>query len=309
MAINALALAEFLRPWRAAGISAFLAEALPEGSSGAMPPSDDSAQADEFALCADRDEQNRPADESSSGFAPDATAAHFERTARASTRIRQLRDHHAESAGTATFVVEGDATIQPASEHHAAKWSTPPTPAQNKRTNTPEPNLTACQPTDWPQAWQGILARTRSAPLIWTYAELGEDLSGKGDQARSACLKQIIGSLQLPKGSSTFWPLRLTGYSASLIASPEAPQTGHNEQSRFFQEGLSLLTPKVVVMLGADAITLSGLDVPLSLPFTQVIHRGVLYMLLPDFTTLLSKSSLKERACVFLRTALGGLRL
>ncbi|MDL2316259.1 hypothetical protein LJC59_04185 [Desulfovibrio sp. OttesenSCG-928-A18] len=49
----------------------------------------------------------------------------------------------------------------------------------------------------------------RPAPIVWTYPELGADLTGTGSRERSDYLKRLIQALGLPKGSSSFWPLCL----------------------------------------------------------------------------------------------------
>ena len=173
------------------------------------------------------------------------------------------------------------------------------------RAGTPaQSTIAPASPRDYPEAWRPLLERTKPAPILWTYAELGEDLAGRGDKERSACLRRLIGSLQLPKGSSAFWPVRLSlpGEGESAPSAPEA--TGD-----FFQAGLRHLAPKVVILLGVLAVELSGQEISINVPFTQQIHGGILYVLLPDFSAILAKPPLEERAGVFLRAALSGLLL
>ena len=174
-------------------------------------------------------------------------------------------------------------------------------PAATEQTQSPE----------WPEAWQVLLARTKPAPIVWTYAELGEDLSGNGDKERSACLRRLIASLQLPKGSSAFWPVCLAPFIEEDLPTSREPGNASlsADEAEFFQAGLPRLAPRVVIMLGTQAMTLSGLDLPMTVSFTQQIHKGILYLLLPDFASLLSKAALQERAGVFLRAALSGLSL
>ena len=155
-------------------------------------------------------------------------------------------------------------------------------------------------PEAWPEAWRSLFLRTAPAPIIWTYAELGDDLSGRGDKDRSACLRHIIGSLQLPKGSSSFWPVSLSGGETGEAVSG---------RERYFQEGLRLLKPGAVIFLGAGAVELSGIALNLHIPYTQTIARGMLHVLLPDFTTLLAGENFTRQACVFLRSSLGDLHL
>ena len=111
-------------------------------------------------------------------------------------------------------------------------------------------------------------------------------------------MRELIGKLQLPRGSSTFWPLCL-----------DAEESGASAQvaAGIFKGGLFLLVPKVVVLIGPHSVVLAGLaDLGLDLhtPFTQQIARGMLFVLLPEFPAMLENASLADMACVFLRSAL-----
>ena len=162
----------------------------------------------------------------------------------------------------------------------------------------------AAGPESWPAAWQSLFSRTKPAPILWTYPELGGDLGGRGCAQRSACLRDLIGKVQLPRGSSTFWPLCL-----DAAANGDQGQTRAQEEAEagLFKEGLLLLAPKVVVLIGPRSAPLAGLaDLGLDLhtPFTQQIVRGMLFVLLPEFPALLENLSLSDKACLFLRSAL-----
>lgn len=145
----------------------------------------------------------------------------------------------------------------------------------------------------WPEAWQALFARTKPAPVLWTYPELGLDLSGQGSKLRSAHLRELIGQLQLPRGSSTFWPL-------CLAAEENATKT----EADIFKGGLILLQPKVVVLIGPRSMPLADLNIDLHMPFTQQIFQGMLFVLLPEFAAILESASLADKASVFLRSAL-----
>lgn len=143
---------------------------------------------------------------------------------------------------------------------------------------------------------------TPKAPVIWTYPELGDDLSGNGDKARSTCLRELIGAAGLPKGSSAFWPLILQeGNEADAgTAIPEARKA----DSLYFQQGLRLLSPRALIMFGARSISLSGLELSIHSPFTQVIRQGILYMILPEFKALLTDREAFSRTSTYLRASL-----
>ena len=61
----------------------------------------------------------------------------------------------------------------------------------------------------WPEDWQKLLARTKSARFCWTYTDLGYDLSGYASPERRKYLQELLAFMRLPKGSSTFWPVGL----------------------------------------------------------------------------------------------------
>ena len=308
MAVNPLSLAETLRPWRYAGVFALLPGEgtddvlfadVADGHSCSVPDSDGPAFASEAETAttpaeAAADRRSAPALLSSVSQKPATSNLSYSGTETSFEKIH--------SAGNPSSV--------------PAAFADEPRRAPGERSAKKQNGPAGALPDCLPEPWQAMLSRTAPAPIIWTYAELGDDLAGRGDQERSACLRYIIGSLNLPKGSSAFWPVCLTRTvpDVALVPSPSsaaASSAGVCEypDRRFFQYGLRKLSPKVVILLGIQAVELSGLAVSLSTPFTQKIYKGTLYVLLPDFHTLLSKTVLKEQACVFLRSALSGLTL
>lgn len=293
MAINPLSLAELLRPWRTAGITAILAEPRPEEPL----PADDQDQGGHaasehiFETVVDGSEYKAEADEKAS----------LSRAAGGDDLLGDIPTSASDSSPSLPVGPQNAVSRQSSLSGKTARGAE----GQGQK------GTKGATPLEWPEAWQVLLARTSPAPIVWTYAELGEDLSGNGDKDRSTYLRRLISSLQLPKGSSAFWPVRLAPFiGEDAEASREANNaTRSADESEFFQAGLQRLSPRVVIMLGAPAMELSGLNLPTSIPFTQQIHKGILYVLLPDFASLLGKGALQERAGVFLRAALSGLSL
>ena len=175
----------------------------------------------------------------------------------------------------------------------------------------------------WPPLWQSVLSRTRPAPLVWTYAELGNDLVRQSSRERSELLRNLISRLRLPRGSSAFWPVWLpcespdrnvTVPSGDSLAPPSVAEAEPdarppdlfpmNGSHLFFQRGLRFLQARLVIFFGSRALDLSALPVPLSMPFTQRIHNGLLFVLLPDFAQLFAVASQIDATRVFLRNAL-----
>jgi len=94
----------------------------------------------------------------------------------------------------------------------------------------------SCEP------WSTFLAKAPAAPLmVWTYHELGSDLSGRADPSRGALWRELIKLLELPRGSVAFWPFALpAGEEDVVLMEP-------------FLAGLARIAPKVLVVFGADA--------------------------------------------------------
>ena len=142
----------------------------------------------------------------------------------------------------------------------------------------------------WPTVWQQAFAKAAPAPILWSYAALGEDLGGKANPARGACLRGIIGSLQLPKGTSSFW--------APAVLNGQGQLEGN---ASLFLSGIKLLRPKLVIAIGQDSLTSFAPHVSLTLPFTQELYQGMLVVLLPDFASLISRADLVEKSIIYLR--------
>lgn len=263
-----------LRPWRIAGITHFLGDVLGEYAE----------LADSAELAAPRTEEAPPLPSS----CPPAQSRHASA---------------APSPAPATQPQQAPPAAAQAS-NAPAHGARPPIPRPGEAQKPASAAAQAIQaaeyvshPRPWEEPWESLAGRFTPAPLLWTYSALGQDLLGDGDKSRSACLRDIIGRLQLPKGSSTFWPLLV----------PNAPEPVKQPGTSYFREGLALLRPQAVVMIGADAPESSGLPIALRTPFTQEIFQGRFYLLLPDFDILRSRQDMLDKACIFLRTTLSGL--
>lgn len=270
MAVNPLSLAESLRAWHAAGIRCFLAsnqDGSQEGAFARLPDSLDCQY--EEACFADEGSAAVPGEVPQDGGGKYGRAG-MSRAA-APTPPQRIR-----TPKSATTVLPAKAE-----EHYAPTG--PDVPADS-----------------WPKAWRELYARSKPAPILWTYPELGQDLAGRGDKVRSACLRDFISRLQLPRGTSVFWPL-------GLRASDDGPSGEFPAEPEYFKAGLRLLQPKAVVFIGARSVEMAELGLALGTPFTQKIFQGIFFVLLPEFSALLERPSLVDKSCVFLRTSLGGL--
>lgn len=98
--------------------------------------------------------------------------------------------------------------------------------------------------TQWPAPWDEYALKVKPGrALVWTYAELGQDLSGQGNAERSNLLKTLIAPLKLPPGSSNFWPY------CSLANRNQAAE------AELFLLGAKLLDPKFIIVFGESAFT------------------------------------------------------
>ena len=146
------------------------------------------------------------------------------------------------------------------------------------------------------QFGQTVSSTLPPAPVLWTYAHLGADLTGQGSPERSAFLRSVIQNLHLPKGTSVFWP----------FAFPENTEgSGTTEQGHAaFRQGVAVVSPKLLIFLGNDALAPMQGQIDLHLPFTQQLFQGRIYLLLPDFAALLQAPSLFDQTNSFLRAML-----
>lgn len=152
-------------------------------------------------------------------------------------------------------------------------------------------------PAVWPEPWKGWFARIAPAPVLWTYHELGADLTGIGRSAeRSAFFKNLIGELGLPKGSSVFWP-------SAMPAAEEGEEASLRAQPAVFSAGLSQLGPQVVIVFGEAAMEDMGLAGRIR-PFRQEMVEGKLLLCLPEIGALLQNQGQRASSVSLLRAVL-----
>jgi hypothetical protein len=171
-------------------------------------------------------------------------------------------------------------------------------PKASARTATVAPAVTFASskeipksPADWPEPWAGWFAKTVPASVLWTYHELGADVTDIGrSQERSGFFKSLIGELGLPKGSSVFWP----------SAMPSASDSSLRADAPLFASGLRFLMPRVVVVFGDAALEDMGLAGKAN-QFGQVMVEGKLLVLLPGIEELLRGEAQRSSSVSLLR--------
>lgn len=142
-----------------------------------------------------------------------------------------------------------------------------------------------------PEAWAAVLRKVKPAPVVWTYAELGEDLLVQGSPERGKALRELIGSLALKGGTSTFLPARVPGGATD------------GSEAWCFQALFQRLGGRILVALGPEALALGpyaslGLEV-----FREKIVQGRMIFCLPSFAEILASPDRFEATRVFLRGA------
>lgn len=149
-------------------------------------------------------------------------------------------------------------------------------------------------PEEWPQQWQNYWSKVQiPSPVVWTYWSLGDDLSGHADPKRREVLKKLISSLNLPRGTSSFWPVAASGEAADeLTPAPE-----------IFLAGLRRLRPRYSVVFGSKALKSFMPDSTLRpYLFTQFLGHRVIA--LPDVDYLVRSPNMLAPVIAYLRTAI-----
>lgn len=274
MAINVINIAESLRPWKNCGITHFLGEYTVK-------------------------EDNEAKRELLPDLLYEDESAQTEQTA-FSQRTSGNRKSNNQPVSSS-----------PLSRNYSSTSSLNRTPNGTKEPESNGAHQVCLSQEQWPAIWQSMFAKTRPASILWTYAELGQDLLGSGSKARSLCLRDIIGKLQLPKGTSTFWPptLNINENEPGFEHDPTPCKMYNSLEAHIFKQGLQELRPKVVVILGARTMELAELQLSLKMPYTNEVRQGIMFVLLPDISTLLTNPGLVDKACVFLKNALHSIRV
>lgn len=299
--MRSVALSEWLRPWHGVGVTVFLSEF----------PLDISQLSPEFSPSqASRSRQPSPSGSTqgvgvhgageavraslgSRGDIPPARASHVATIDSSGTYPNGAKLDRA--AGSKDDVAP---SFEPAPRSSAQSTieasSLASTRVFRSSSDASEPVKVALFPEplpreDWPKAFQDYFQKISPSPVLWCYEALGDDLLGTPDQERSQCLKQLIGELRFPKGTSVFWP-------------PALPDVADVAQSQgvllhVFQE----LFPKLVICLGTGPVLSFLSDGAAPLPFTQRLVKGHMVVFLPDFSELFQNPSLFNQAVLYLR--------
>ncbi len=124
---------------------------------------------------------------------------------------------------------------------------------------------------DWQQLWKKLNMDAHPR-VVWTYAGLGEDLTGTASKERRTVMAHILKGLGHPRGTHGFWPYELPG------TGPEPD---------IFWSALSLAGTRAVLVFGSQAR--DALFLPKTLrPYCQEIFQGRMVIQLQRPETLFS---------------------
>lgn len=144
---------------------------------------------------------------------------------------------------------------------------------------------------DWPESWQQLYRKTPGSPLVvWTYAELADDLAGRGDGSRGPVFRKVFQELRMKAGSNAFWPMR--------DPASEYP----DNDAVFFASGIAVLRPRLVLVL-SSAVP-AGLGLPAMHPMLPIIHNGARHVLFKNpvqLASLVAAPDGAERVAAFVR--------
>ena len=154
----------------------------------------------------------------------------------------------------------------------------PAQPLKQSVKSTPKEPVSLPLLENLPNPWPLFASKSKPGrPLLWTYQELGLDLSGKADPTRSNMIKKIITTLKLPAGSSNFWPHSL----------PEQTPQGQEfiQKPDFFAQGFAALEPQFLLAFGKPSLE-AIIPSTNSLPYSYTNYNNKVLIYLPSLEEL-----------------------
>lgn len=127
-------------------------------------------------------------------------------------------------------------------------------------------------PDSWPSPWSTMASRiSPRLQIFWTYAQLGQDLSGQADAQRRMLFQSLIGYMGLPKGAISFWPC--TSWNGSEF----------ENRADIFWQGVKSYGVKFVACFGDEARSIVAPDVASSAASAHINDVQLVMLQDPDF--------------------------
>lgn len=155
---------------------------------------------------------------------------------------------------------------------------------------------------NWPASWRERLGATRKASFVWTYQELGQDLTSAGGPtqenpqaaekrfARGNFLRSIFRQLAFPPGSHSFWPVTM----------PETAAAANSLEHDLFWSGIMELGCGCLIIFGSAAAKIALPDKAVK-PLSTFRESGVLALVLWDINGLVERPQKHAELLEYLR--------
>lgn len=163
-----------------------------------------------------------------------------------------------------------------------------PSRVPEKRTSPVQSKVNFPEADFWPAPWSTLAGRINPrVQIFWTYAQLGQDLSGQADTARRKLFQSLIGYMGLPKGAISFWPC--TVWNGSEF----------ENKNDIFWNGVEAYGIKFVACFGDKARSIIAPDAPSSSASVHINDVQILMLQDPDFLKNLSADE-QQLLCILL---------
>ena len=180
--------------------------------------------------------------------------------------------------------------------------SLPPRSGTRTQPSSPEhfrepPLHESVAPLVWPKEWETLRTEAKPGKVVWTYAELGNDLQHRatsGQDERRAFLRRLLSAKPtFPQGTHTFWPY--------CLREEDVADANAYEIRNLFWAGVHSLGGRIVIVLGQKA---ASFLLGKTLPYTQMRTHGVHVTVFQDIAQLNGDSALYEKMERMMRSVL-----
>lgn len=203
-----------------------------------------------------------------------------------SSQPQQRSAQNGPNAGQNTGQSAGQGFRQPTPSPKPSRVPPPRKPSVQQEKCLPDP-------ASWEAPWSTIASRiTPRLQIFWTYAQLGQDLSGQADPERRMLFQSLIGYMGLPKGAISFWPCT-TWNGSEFENRPEV-----------FWKGVKDYDVKFVACFGDQTRSVIAPEAPANAASAYVNNVQLVMLQDPDFLKTLPKDEQQLLSISLLRLPL-----
>lgn len=150
---------------------------------------------------------------------------------------------------------------------------------------------------DWPEPWHGHWKSIgQCRPVVWTYWELGLDISGRADTRRGMLLRKFNAELKLPSGTNAYWPIAAPDKADMLLANKE-----------IFWAGVERIAPRFAIVCGERALAALAPQNTIA-PFSTQFLCNCLVLALPEIMDIVENKEIENKTIIFLQRYLSSLK-